>query len=150
MLGEPEIRRIIETVIAASRADQTEVEVFANNSALTRFANNYIHQNVEQTDVDVRVRAVIGQKIGVASTNELSADALARVAATGQTASVSNAASVPVRNLRVVGTEIKTDEPVFTITGTQDLVLAGLLSAPELSPEVRILAACERVLAKDK
>lgn len=81
MLGEQEVRRIAETVLAASRADQTEVEVFANDSALTRFANNYIHQNVEQSDVDVRVRAVIGQKIGVASTNEISPDALARVAA---------------------------------------------------------------------
>jgi PmbA protein len=81
MLGEAEVRRIAEVVLAASRADQTEVEVFANDSALTRFANNYIHQNVEQSDVDVRVRAVIGQKIGVASTNEISPDALARVAA---------------------------------------------------------------------
>ncbi len=81
MLGEPEIRRIARAVLGASRADQTEVEVFANDSALTRFANNYIHQNVEQSDVDVRVRAVIGQKIGVASTNDVSDDALARVAA---------------------------------------------------------------------
>ncbi len=81
MLGETEIRRIVETVLAASRADQTEVLVFANNSALTRFANNYIHQNVEQTDVDVRVRAVIGQKIGIASSNEVSPDALRRLAA---------------------------------------------------------------------
>jgi predicted Zn-dependent protease len=80
MLGESEVRRIAETVLNASRADQTEVEVFWHNSALTRFANNYIHQNVEQTDVDVRVRAVIGQKIGIASTNELSPDALAGVA----------------------------------------------------------------------
>ncbi len=82
MLGETEIRRIIETVIGASRADQTEVEVFTNNSALTRFANNYIHQNVEETDVDVRVRSVIGQKIGIASTNEISEEALRRLAAT--------------------------------------------------------------------
>ena len=81
MLGEQEIRRIAQTVLGASRADQTEVEVFANDSALTRFANNYIHQNVEQSDVAVRVRAVIGQKIGVASTNEISDEALARVAA---------------------------------------------------------------------
>ena len=81
MLGEQEIRRIVQVVLGASRADQTEVEVFANDSALTRFANNYIHQNVEQSDVDVRVRAVIGQKIGVASTNEISDDALVRVAA---------------------------------------------------------------------
>ncbi len=81
MLGEQEIRRIVETVLGASRADQMDVEVFANNSALTRFANNYIHQNVEQTDVDVRVRAVIGQKIGVASSNEISEEALVRLAA---------------------------------------------------------------------
>jgi predicted Zn-dependent protease len=80
MLGEQEVRRIVETVLNASRAGQTEVEVFANNSALTRFANNYIHQNVEHTDVDVRVRAVIGQKIGIASSNEISPDSLARLA----------------------------------------------------------------------
>ena len=81
MLGEQEIRRITERVLGVSRADQTEVEVFWHNSALTRFANNYIHQNVEQTDVDVRVRSVLGQKIGIASTNELSDEALASVAA---------------------------------------------------------------------
>jgi len=80
MLGEPEMRRIAEKVLNASRADQTEVQVFWHSSALTRFANNYIHQNVEQTDVDVRVRAVIGQKIGIASTNGLSDDDLAAVA----------------------------------------------------------------------
>lgn len=81
MLGEQEVRRIAGAVIGASRADQTEVEVFWHNSALTRFANNYIHQNVELTDVDVRVRSVIGRKIGIASTNELSAEALSNVAA---------------------------------------------------------------------
>jgi hypothetical protein len=75
--------------------------------------------------------------------------ALARIAVTGATATVSNAAAVPVRNLRQQGAEIKTDDPSLTITGTNDLVLAALLSASELSPEVRILAACERVLAKD-
>ena len=81
MLGETEIRRIVDVVLGASRADQTDVAVFANASALTRFANNYIHQNVEYTDVDVRVRAVIGQKIGIASGNEVSEEALRRLTA---------------------------------------------------------------------
>lgn len=81
MLGEQEVRRIAAAVIGASRADQTEVEVFWHNSALTRFANNYIHQNVELTDVDVRVRSVLGRKIGIASTNELTPEALAGAAA---------------------------------------------------------------------
>ncbi len=80
MLGESEVRRVVDTVLNASRADQTEVEVFSNDSALTRFANNYIHQNVEHIDVDVRVRAVIGQKIGIASSNEISEEALVRLA----------------------------------------------------------------------
>jgi len=76
--------------------------------------------------------------------------ALARIAVTGKTAVVTNAATVPVRNLHVAdGDTIKSDQPALTITGTQDLVLAGLLSAQELSPEVRVLAACERVLVKD-
>ena len=81
MLTEPEMRRIAGVVLNASRGDQADVEIFAGDSALTRFANNYIHQNVEQSDVDVRVRVVIGQKIGVASTNETSDEALRRVAA---------------------------------------------------------------------
>jgi hypothetical protein len=75
--------------------------------------------------------------------------ALVRVAVNGQVAVVSNGASMTVRNLRAIGTDIKSDTPALTITGTQDLVLAALLSAPELAPEVRILASCERVLAKD-
>jgi PmbA protein len=80
MVDETEIRRIINAVLSASRADQTEVAVFAGDSALTRFANNYIHQNVEQSDVEVHVRAVVGQRIGLAASNDLSGDGLARLA----------------------------------------------------------------------
>jgi hypothetical protein len=75
--------------------------------------------------------------------------AVVRIAVNGAAAVVSDAATVPVRNLKLDGDTIKTDEPKLTITGTKDLVLAGLLSAPELLPEVRVLAACERVLVKD-
>src|SRR3990172_10740877 len=80
MVDETETRRIIDTVLSASRADQTEVTVFAGDSALTRFANNYIHQNVEQSDVDVHVRAVVGQRIGLAASNDLSDDGLRQLA----------------------------------------------------------------------
>jgi PmbA protein len=76
MLGENELKNIADRILGMSSADQTEVLLFSTTSALTRFANNYIHQNVEQTDVDVRVRSVLGKKIGVASCNELSDDSL--------------------------------------------------------------------------
>ncbi|MGB6895068.1 MAG: TldD/PmbA family protein [Dehalococcoidia bacterium] len=79
MLGEAELKNLADRVLAVSKADQTEALLFATDSALTRFANNYIHQNVEQTNVDIRVRAVLGRKVGVASSNEMSDEALRRV-----------------------------------------------------------------------
>ncbi len=78
MVGEAELKRIADTALSASMAEQTEVLVLSTHSALTRFANNYIHQNVEQQDTDVRIRVVSGRKIGVAGTNDTSDDALRR------------------------------------------------------------------------
>ncbi len=79
MLGEQELKNLGDRALAMSQADQTEVVIFAPHSALTRFANSYIHQNVEQQDLDMRVRAVVGKKIGVASSNDLSDDGLRSV-----------------------------------------------------------------------
>jgi predicted Zn-dependent protease len=79
MLGEKDLKNLADRALAMSQADQTEVVIFAPHSALTRFANSYIHQNVEQQDVDMRVRAVVGKKIGVASSNDLSEEGLRSV-----------------------------------------------------------------------
>jgi len=75
--------------------------------------------------------------------------ALIRVATTGpdhQRATVTSGSSAQLRTLAKVGTSIVVDSPKLTVTGTSDLVLAALLSAPEIVPEVRMLASCERVL----
>ncbi|NIO69938.1 MAG: TldD/PmbA family protein [Anaerolineae bacterium] len=82
MLGEEKIREITAEVLSLSQADQTEVLVFSDDSQLTRFANSYIHQNVAERDVQVRVRAVVGKRIGVASTNDLSRESLEKVVET--------------------------------------------------------------------
>lgn len=79
MLDEKEIKRLTDLALSYSRADQTEVSLFATDSALTRFANNYVHQNVAQSDTEVLVRLVFGKKIGVASINSLE-DAAIRAA----------------------------------------------------------------------
>jgi hypothetical protein len=71
-----------------------------------------------------------------------------RVAVAGQTATVQDKASIPVRTLTRAAGKITSSGPALSITGTDDLILAALLSAPELLPEVRMLAACERVLVK--
>ena len=77
--GEAELRNTADRILAMSRAEQTEVLLFSSHSALTRFANSYIHQNVEETSVEVSVRAVIGKNIGVAATNILSDESLRAV-----------------------------------------------------------------------
>jgi PmbA protein len=80
MLGEKRMREIAERVLSLSAAEQTEVLIMSVDSGLTRFANSYIHQNVAERNVGLRVRAVVGKKIGVASSNDLSQEALERVA----------------------------------------------------------------------
>lgn len=79
MLGEKRMREIAERVLSLSTAEQTEVLIMSVDSGLTRFANSYIHQNVAERNVGLRVRAVVGKKIGVASSNDLGQEALERV-----------------------------------------------------------------------
>jgi len=65
-------------------AEQSEALVAATNGALTRFAGNRIHQNMQSEDAEISVRAVIGTRIGVASTNRVDPaglEACARAAA---------------------------------------------------------------------
>lgn len=67
-----------------SKADQTEVIFQGTDSALTRFANSYIHQNVAESNAEVRVRVVYGKKVGVASSNDLSPESLKRTVDTAR------------------------------------------------------------------
>src|SRR5688572_19528229 len=78
--GEDELQRIARTVLAAVDADEAEVVVYGGSSALTRFANNYIHQNVQESATSVHVRAVRGKKIGVAASDVMTEEGLRDVA----------------------------------------------------------------------
>ena len=80
MLGLDKMRQITRRVLAHSRADQTEVVLLGEETALTRFANSRIHQNVTERNVQLRVRSVSGKRVGVAATNDLSNSALQRAA----------------------------------------------------------------------
>jgi len=80
MFGPERFQQIAETVLRHSSADQTEVLFMAGEEALTRFANSYIHQNIARGNAQVSVRAILGRRSGVASTNDLSEEALRRVA----------------------------------------------------------------------
>ena len=67
MIGGERIREVTEEILRYSTADQTEVVVTGDDVALTRFANSAIHQNVSESNAEVRVRVVLGKKIGVVS-----------------------------------------------------------------------------------
>ena len=76
MIGSEKTKQILDQALKASSAEQTEVTLIAQESQLTRFANNYIHQNVAETNAILSVRAVIGKRQGMATTNILSADGI--------------------------------------------------------------------------
>lgn len=78
MLGEETVRRLLSDALAQSRAEQAEVVLLSWDGALTRFANNTIHQNVAERDVQVLVRAAWGKRVGGAVTNRLDRDGLRR------------------------------------------------------------------------
>ena len=67
---------------AATRDGVTEAEVLvtADDSALTRFANSEIHQNVAETTINVNLRVAIGRRVGVASSDRTDAEGLRRLA----------------------------------------------------------------------
>lgn len=58
-------------VLALSDATQTEVIVASGKNELTRFTRNAVHQNVADSDISVRIRAIVGKRTGVATTNVL-------------------------------------------------------------------------------
>ncbi len=81
MLDEARCREIFEAVHKASPADQTEVFLEARRTALTRFANNIIHQNVAEEGMHVSVGAIVDGRTSRASTNKTDPDSLKRVSA---------------------------------------------------------------------
>ncbi|MBV9120532.1 MAG: TldD/PmbA family protein [Chloroflexi bacterium] len=81
VLGERHLRTLIEGALSACKsATQAEVVLTSEDSSLTRFASNTIHQNVAERNTSIRVRAVLGRRIGVASTNSLEAAAIKQAA----------------------------------------------------------------------
>jgi PmbA protein len=71
LTDETEFKGFMDKLLQASPAEQTEVLVTEWDNALTRFANNGIHQNVAERDVSVRVRVIKDGKTGVASINQM-------------------------------------------------------------------------------
>lgn len=62
---------VLERALLHSTAGTTEALYLAQDAALTRFANNQVHQNIREHDATLQVRVIDNDRIGVASTNRL-------------------------------------------------------------------------------
>src|ERR1044072_3595806 len=74
-----DLKKIIDSVLRlgkAAGADETEVQVDETIDALTRFANNAIHQNVAEHGVTVSIRTVVDGRTARVTTNRLDEDSL--------------------------------------------------------------------------
>ena len=59
---------------------EAEALVTAEDSALTRFANSEIHQNVAERNVSINLRVVVGKRVGVAASGRTDEEGLRRLA----------------------------------------------------------------------
>jgi PmbA protein len=130
---------LAETALGhALREGVTEAEalVMADDSALTRFANSEIHQNVAETNVTVNLRVVVGKRVGVASSGRTDDEGLRRLAA--------NAAAIA----RVVE-ELDDWGGLPGPTEIHDLPAAYSTATAEASPEFRAQAVRAVIGAAD-
>ncbi|MBI1870658.1 MAG: TldD/PmbA family protein [Chlamydiae bacterium] len=62
--------QVFDTVFKTSQADETEIHFNWITHALTRFANNEIHQNMGDEDIEVSIRSSFGKKTARVTTNK--------------------------------------------------------------------------------
>jgi PmbA protein len=79
MLTQDKAADIFDRIKKLSTADEVEVLFSGGRFALTRFANNTIHQNVEDENHVVSVRTVFGGRTARATTNKFDDEGLRRV-----------------------------------------------------------------------
>src|SRR5271169_1362567 len=79
MLTNNQAADIFERIKKHSTAEQVEVLFSGGKSALTRFANNIIHQNIAEENYVVSVRTVFDGRTARATTNKLDDESLKRV-----------------------------------------------------------------------
>jgi predicted Zn-dependent protease len=70
---------LLKQVLLLSPVEETEATLLGLDEQLTRFANNTIRQHVVEMNRYIVVRAIEGQRIGVAASNDLTREGLERL-----------------------------------------------------------------------
>src|SRR3984893_8214292 len=79
MLTRDQAADIFNRIRKLATADEVEVLFSGSRFALTRFANNTIHQNVAEENHGVSVSPMVGGRTARASTNKFDDESLRRV-----------------------------------------------------------------------
>lgn len=133
MRGIDAVMQSLERALRDSSADQTEALYLGNDTHLTRFANNYIHQNVSEINARLIVRTLVEGKVGSAATNDLSPESVKRTLQTATNAALAQEPSSTFPGLAPSAEAVQPD--VFDEATAQ-------LSAAERAEAVSVL--CER------
>ena len=76
MIGREDILKVLKGALERAEGP-AEIVFMGGRSELTRFTKSQVHQNVAEEDLTIHVKAVEGKRVGVARTNQLSAEAIA-------------------------------------------------------------------------
>ncbi len=128
------VHRIFDQVLGAARAHgvaDIEIILSAENQALTRFANNSIHQNVAERTTHLSVRPVIDGRTARATTNRLDGEGIRSVVEQ----------AIAITRL----TEPNPDLPPLAEADTCQNVERRFAATAQATPEERALAVSEAI-----
>ena len=146
MLTNDRAADIFDRIKKFSSADEVEVLFSGGKFALTRFANNTIHQNVAEENYAVSVRTAFGGRTARASTNKFDDESLRRVvAASEELAKVQHPDPdlLPMPDAREAGggsdQNLTGEAPVATRTlqPSQALLSRHFVETAAITPELR-------------
>ena len=123
MLNKDIASDIFERIRKHSSADEVEVMFYGGKSALTRFANNTIHQNVAEENVAISVRTVFAGRTARATTNKFDDESLKRV----------------VRSSELLAKVQHPDDELLPVAAAGDVPGASQPSHPAISSRLRRL-----------
>jgi predicted Zn-dependent protease len=152
MLTKNHASDIFAKIRKLSSADEVEAIFYGGKTALTRFANNVIHQNVAEENYGVSLRTVFNGRTARATTNKLDDESLKRVVQASESLakvqqsdpdllpvadkSAPSAEAVPSRHFQQTAALTPQDraEAVAKIVGVAEkhkLITAGVFSCAE-------------------
>src|SRR5215469_1598686 len=142
MLSRDQAADIFDRIRSLSTADEVEVHFSGGTFALTRFANNVIHQNVAEENHVVSVRTVFGGRTARAFTNKFDDESLRQVVKASE-----NLAKVQHPDPDLL--PMPNPEEAFTDCG-RELPLRYFGQTAAITPEIRAEGVRKIVAIADK